>query len=400
MAGSMRLRRPGVWQLRIYLGRDESGRVRHRNVTVEGTKRAAERELARLVADQERTPERSPRDDEQLWGPSTTINDAVDGWRLNGWQDLSPNTVRGYEGVWRRHVRDSIGRRRIATLSPYDVELYFRKLKAAGTGGTTIRLVRALLHRSCRLARKWSGNRLPNPISDTELPSYTPAERPVAVRSPERDEVLDILREATASADIRVAIIVRLAAATGMRRGEACALRWHDVDQVSATVSIDEGAVSDGGTTIARVPKTRASVRRVAVDLTTMASLAELRRVQAELALSCGRSLADDAFVFSFDAGGSTPPNPDNVTHAFARIRNRAGVARDVHLHSLRHFHATQIDSIVSEAQKQTRLGWSTVQMARHYTDGVAEEDRRAAEHVGRILGALDGVSGAEVSSA
>ena len=57
----------------------------------------------------------------------------------------------------------------------------------------------------------------------------------------------------------------------------------------------------------------------------------------------------------------------------------------DVHLHSLRHFHATQIDSVISEAQKQVRLGWSTVQMARHYTDGVAEEDRRAADHIGLL---------------
>jgi hypothetical protein len=27
------------------------------------------------------------------------------------------------------------------------------------------------------------------------------------------------------------------------------------------------------------------------------------------------------------------------------------------------------------------------VHMARHYTDGVPAEDRRAAEHIGRVLG-------------
>jgi hypothetical protein len=32
-------------------------------------------------------------------------------------------------------------------------------------------------------------------------------------------------------------------------------------------------------------------------------------------------------------------------------------------------------------------LGWSTVQMSRHYTDAIGAEDRRAAEHVGRLLG-------------
>jgi integrase len=282
-------------------------------------------------------------------------------------------------------VRDTIGRKKIATLSPYEVELYFRKLKAAGLGASTIRLVRALLHRACRLARKWSGNRLPNPISDTELPTFAPHELPVPVRAPAPDEVLALLREAQA-VDVRVATILRLCAASGMRRGEACGLRWKDIDEAANLVTIDEGVVVDTGTTVARTTKTQASKRKVAVDPVTMAAIADVRRAQAELALACGRSLSDDAFVFSFDAGGTVPPNPDNITHAFAKIRRRAGVAKDVHLHSLRHFHATQIDSIVSEAQKQARMGWSTVQMARHYTDGVPEEDRRAAEHIARVL--------------
>ncbi len=212
MAGSVRQRRPGVWELRIFLGRDEAGRVRHRHLTVEGSKRVAERELARLVAEQDREPERVPHPAEAAWGPSTTINDAIEGWRDNGWDDLSPNTVRGYDGVWRRHVRDSIGKRRIATLSPYDIEQYFCQLKAAGTGKTTVRLVRALLHRSCRLARKWSGNSLPNPVSDTDMPIWSKEEGPVHVRAPEPAEVRALLRAARA-VDPRVAGLVRLVAA-------------------------------------------------------------------------------------------------------------------------------------------------------------------------------------------
>jgi integrase len=74
------------------------------------------------------------------------------------------------------------------------------------------------------------------------------------------------------------------------------------------------------------------------------------------------------------------------MSKAFTRLRAKAGVAQDVHLHSLRHFHATALDSVISERQKQARLGWSTVRMARHYTDAITAEDQRAAEHVGRLL--------------
>lgn len=385
MAGSIRQRSPGVWELRVYLGRDRTGRVRHKYATFEGTRRAAERELARLVTQQADQPARIPEREERSWGPATTINDAIEGWRQNGWQDLSPNTVRGYEGVWRRNVRDSIGTRRIATLSPYDVERYFRDLKEGGAGYTTVRLARALLNRSCRLARKWSGNTLPNPVVDTELPSWGPAERPKAVRSPEPAEVLALL-EAARSAEIRVAVLIRLVAATGMRRGEACAVRWNDLDLTAGTVRIDEGVVNTPDGAEVRQPKTRSSTRNVALDKATLSELAELRREQEALARSCDLRLTPESFAFSFEPGGEIPPHPDNISHVFARVRSKAKVAPDVHLHSLRHFHATQIDSVISEAQKQVRLGWSTVQMARRYTDGVVEEDRRAADHIGLLL--------------
>ncbi len=387
MRGSMREKRPGVWELRVYVGRDIRGQVRHRSITFRGTKRAADRELVRLVAEHQRDAESRPAPSKPhpTWGDSTTINDAIEGWKMNGWQDLSPNTVRGYEGLWARHVRESIGNRPIAALSPYEVEQYFRHLKNDGLGQTSIRLVRALLHRSCRLAQRWSGNTLSNPITDTELPTWSASERAQPVRAPDPAEVLALLGAAV-HIEPRVATFVRLLAATGMRRGEACALRWDDFDRTHSVVRIDEGIISTAGRSIAREPKTTASVRRLAVDSDTLHALEALYGEQERLAASCGASVGQRSFMFSFDPGGERPPNPDWMSHSFAALRRRAGVASDVHLHSLRHFHATCVDAVISEAQKQARLGWSTVRMARHYTDAVPAEDRRAAEHIGELL--------------
>ena len=126
--------------------------------------------------------------------------------------------------------------------------------------------------------------------------------------------------------------------------------------------------------------------RTVAIDPDTTAILKRLQLAQRSLAMACGLTLASEAFLFSSEPGGLTPPHPDAMSHTFAIIRNKGKIASDVHMHSLRHFHATVLDPVISEAQKQTRLGWSTVKMARHYTDSVPEEDRRAAAHVGKIL--------------
>jgi integrase len=171
-----------------------------------------------------------------------------------------------------------------------------------------------------------------------------------------------------------------------MRRGEVCALRWSDVDEEHGAVRINESIVVAAGGAEVKGPKTRASIRRTAIDSATAEELRQLRSVQEDLARVCDVALDQAGFVFSFIPGGTTPPHPDAMSKAFTRLRRKAGVAQDVHLHSLRHFHATALDSVISERQKQARLGWSTVRMAQHYTDAISTEDQRAADHVGRLL--------------
>lgn len=130
----------------------------------------------------------------------------------------------------REHVegthQDSVGWRRIASGGPYDLERYFRDLKTAGRSEASVRQARAVLHRSCRLASKWSSGALPNPIN-RDLASRvvpSPSRRPRCARPAWR-------RFSACSSPQRMATLAcpsygRLVAATSLRRCEACALRW------------------------------------------------------------------------------------------------------------------------------------------------------------------------------
>jgi integrase len=399
MAGSIRLvSEPDTWELRVYLGRDSENRVRHLHRRFHGSRRAAERALARMVAEQEIEPASIPESSPQ-WGPTTTINDAISAWRDNGWADLSPNTASDYQSVWSLHIEGSIGRRRIASLNPFDVERFLRQLKESGLSQERVRRIRAILHRACRLARKWSGNVLANPITDTELPSWNLSEGSDDVRAPSLAEVQAVL-QAARHVDPRLTAFLRLVTATGVRRGEACALCWSDVDVKHRRIRIDKAVVIGRDGVQVKSPKTRASIRTIEVDDGTLSSLATLREHQERVATDCGVKVDSDGFVFSLEPDGTQAPRPDSLSRAFARLRQRAGVAPDIHLHSLRHFAATELDAVISESQKQARLGWSTVQMARHYTDAIPEEDRRAAEHMGKLLGSADAEDGPALPAA
>jgi integrase len=388
MAGSIRKRAdrgPDAYELRVFVGRDAYGRVRHKSRIFHGTRRAAERELARLVIEQDAKPVVVPDDTSRSWGPSTTLNDAIAGWRDNGWQDLSPSTTIRYQSMWRKHIEPTIGRRKVTSLGPYDVEVYLRQMKERGLSEATVRQIRAVLHRACRLARKWSGNVLPNPVSGTEMPEWHLDEQTAAVRSPTVDEVRALLAAAR-KGEPQLLAFVSVIAASGIRRGEACALRWRDIDFEAGSILVDESIVAAAGGAVVKAPKTRASVRRLALDKVTMATLGSLAERSASLAGSIGFEVSPDHFVFARELPGVQPPHPDTMSKTFAQLRERAGVDNVLHLHSLRHFQATALDTVISERQKQARLGWSTVHMARHYTDGVTAEDRRAAQHIGRLL--------------
>jgi len=97
------------------------------------------------------------------WTDTTTVNDAITAWKQNGWQDLSPTTVRHYQELWDKHIKRSIGRREIAQLNPYEVERYFRRLKDDGTGRTPC----ATFGRCSTVHAGWPGSeRQQSPQSD------------------------------------------------------------------------------------------------------------------------------------------------------------------------------------------------------------------------------------------
>ena len=51
-------------------------------------------ELSRLLLIQDFEPEVPAEPEVRAWGNTTTNNDAIEGWKQNGWNDLSPVTVR------------------------------------------------------------------------------------------------------------------------------------------------------------------------------------------------------------------------------------------------------------------------------------------------------------------
>ena len=110
-AGSLRQRRPGVWEIRVYLGDDPvSGDPRQRSVTVHGDLADVEQQRALLAQQAEQLRARAVV-------PLGTVTDLLAVW-LAAEHDWKPSTWQNYRQAARRLSAEPVARRRPDRLSP------------------------------------------------------------------------------------------------------------------------------------------------------------------------------------------------------------------------------------------------------------------------------------------
>ena len=264
---------------------------------------------------------------------------------------------------------------RLGDLRPGHVERLLRDMRAAGRGGTTVRRVHATLRSALTSARK---ARLVayNAASDAELPNV----RPAKVRPWEADELATFLDH---SASHRLGALYEVMAFTGLRRGEACALRWADVNLTQGYIVVRSQLVEVRGQVIEGKPKTRSGEdRRVDIGQRTIGALMAHRFAQDAERAQWGSGYTEGGRVFAREDG--TDLSPGQVTKTFLRLSEAAGL-RQVRLHDLRHGAASlMLAGGVDVAVVSKRLGHSSVRLTvdtySHLLEGVGRGAADAAE--------------------
>ena len=122
-----------------------------------------------------------------------------------------------------------------------------------------------------------------------------------------------------------------LLALRGLRRGEACALRWADLDLVAGTLWVREQVQVIAGTVYIGPTKSAAGVRMLALDEQTVAFMGEY--ADAERA-RLGRNVTGDEFLFTNGAGPML--RPEWLTRTFRRRVAKLDLP-PVRLHDVRH---------------------------------------------------------------
>ena len=373
MRGTKRERRKGVWEVRAYLGRDPlTGKPRQVSKTVHGGAKAADQTLRDLLDKQ--PPSRND-------GIGVTFGQLLNRWLEESERmDLSPTTLNTYRAQVEGTIRPALGKVPLNRLTAKHLDDLYGAVKARGRSAKTIRNYHAIISSALHQAVRWGWVR--DNVAEQAKPPRVSQRR---VKAPSVDVVRAIIASAE-ERDPRLAPLLMLGALTGMRRGELCALRWSDVHLDRAELDVSRSVVIVPGGLAEKTTKTD-RFRRVALDEVGIALLVQHRARVDEWARLADGSVDDGAFVFSPLIDGSTPFRPDNVTGFFVRVRDSLGY-KDVRLHDLRHFTATQlIGAGVDVRTVAGRLGHSDPSLTlRVYSHAIEERDRAAAAIIGRVL--------------
>jgi integrase len=360
---TIRERRPGVWEVRVFVGEDERGRPKQVSRTVRGTKRAAQKLAAQLTV----TP--PPPSEGQR------VADALDAWLETNTPTWAASTVRDQTSRASLVKADRIARTVVDRLSVADVDRWHARLRSKGIGESSIRNQHLVLRAALSLAARWGW------VSTNVAAIATLGRRKTQPRSAMSAEDVRAVIAAAAARDPAAALALRLAAVTGARRSELCALVWTDLEgdrlTIDSSISIERtGRVDDRQVpNLVDAATKTANQRTVRLDEQTVAMIEALRAEREQR----GPWMLNP---------GDRPLNPERLTSWWSLARRDAGIETRWRLHDLRHWSATEAIGRGHDIRTVAgRLGHANPAMTlRTYAHAIDGADAGVAETLASVL--------------
>lgn len=366
MAGSIEKRGKNSYRLSCLAGYNLQGKPIKKTKTVHGTKKEAEIELAKFVAD--------VQNGMVIEGKSLKFSEFTEIWKRDyGSKELAPSTYKRYCRMLETRLLPYFGHFYVNKIKPTDIMQFYDLLskdtqlvrKKDNNGSKTLkplsgktilehhRLLRAMLHK----AVYW------------QVIVSNPAERvqPPKAKKPKRkyydDNQCKILLENLEQLDdeqIKYKTAIILTVFTGVRLGELMGLEWNDIDFRNGIVSINRSSqyLADTGV-FTKVPKTESSIREVAIPDFVISLLEEYKLWYDEQ-----KSLYGELWINSnrlFVQADGKPMHPSTISKWFVKFIGQIGLPV-INFHGLRHTNATLlIAQNIDVAVVAARLGHAQI---------------------------------------
>ncbi len=299
----------------------------------------------------------------------TTLAEYLGQWITDyAYPNLSPKVAEGYESIINNHLIPVFGNLLLTQLKPNAIQSYITKKLKEGrkdrkSGGLTARTVRhhiVCLHTALQHALK-QGSIARNPVDAVIMPRSSRVE----MHTMNEADIHIFLEYARST--IYYPLFYTLLF-TGLRRSEALALRWQDVNLLLMQISVNRSLHQLKGSKIVyRNPKTEKSRRLVAMTPSNAVVLREHLKARKQYLKSINpkfdteKDFDQNELVFCHYNG--TPWLPNTISHAWEKLAKRTGL-QHIRLHDARHtFASIHLKRGTHPKIVQEMLGHSSIQI-------------------------------------
>ncbi|MGH9272586.1 MAG: tyrosine-type recombinase/integrase [Ilumatobacteraceae bacterium] len=356
---TIRERKPGVWEVRVFTGSDSRGRPTQLSKTVRGGKREAQRVAAEMEAGG------------RISSGGRLVADVLDEWVSQSLDTWAPSSARDQQSRVRTIKKDQIARLPVARLSIADVERWHTRLRREGMGDSGVKNLHGVLRAALTQAVRW-GWLNANVAAMARLRS-TKVQRRTVMSLEEVRAVMD----AAASIDPAAGLMMRVAAVSGARRAELAALQWTDLrDEMLTIDSAIEITSNDDDVRELRDAATKtANTRTVTLDADTVDAIESLQSQREQYG----------PWMFGL---GPELVSPARIGWWWKRARTLACINPKWRLHDLRHWSATVTIGQGHDVRTVAgRLGHANAAMTlRVYAHAFAAADQAVAAGLGQLL--------------
>jgi integrase len=318
-----------------------------------------------------------------------SLGDWLAHWRATtlAASDRKESTKELYANLSRIHLEAApFGEARLDRLKPSDIDALVLAMRAKTKPGKATEAnpnpspVRALSDATIRQVYTVLRAGLDGAVRDGLLAKNPAAavKRPgVARKEAKHVGALDVTELLRCADGLRYRNVLILIASLGLRRGEALALHWSDVDLVASVLSVRGTLGRVGGQLTITEPKTERSRRTMPLSAALGAMLRSHRAEQEAERLTAGNQWRDHGLVFATEFG--TPVDPRNILRTVQIASKKAGIT-DIGVHTLRHSAAVAwLESSVHIKAVADLLGHSSIAITGDIYGHTSDDLARAA---------------------
>ena len=307
------------------------------------------------------------------------FKDYISHWKSHTALEVKENVLKDYMSIVNTHLLPAFGNTKLSNITVIALNTFFdetlKKANGERYAPNTIRNIRRVLNSILKLAR--AENLIGfNPVQDLSPIKGANANTRTALTA---EEAIELLEGAKAyyekkkdykSANVMIYPFILLAMTTGLRIGEALAIKWEDIEPEKNIIHINKALNKEGKL---QTPKTTQAYRDIVVSNDLM-----------KLFLSFNDGLSP----FLFHTKEGTPISIHNMERGLNNVLKFANIKRKTTPHEFRHTCATlaqangasitDIQKLLGHAKASTTLDF--------YSHATKESAQRASTAVEKGL--------------